>query len=232
MKEKYYKPGEWTDYDVVVRGNHHLHFINNYPTVEYLERDVVEQDLKRPGRLDEGLLALQLHSGKYMKVEFRDVKMQTFPYKFGDAERLFNDADLSGWKPRPADAWTVNAAKGYKSLIARPAAAGDAVLTTDKTFDNFIVRLQVRDAGKNAGIALRGDAKSTQPLVSAKDRPKGQWNDYEFRVVDGVVDATINNQPAGGSKLPSSSGTIALHADAGEFRNVVLIPIRKLNPAP
>ena len=62
----YYKSQDWNEYRIVARGNHLQHFINGVQTV-----DVVDNDSK--GRSLEGILALQIHVGPPMLVEFKDI---------------------------------------------------------------------------------------------------------------------------------------------------------------
>lgn len=66
VASKYYKAQDWNDYRIVARGNHLEHFINGVQTV-----DVVDNDSK--GRSLEGILALQIHVGPPMLVEFKDL---------------------------------------------------------------------------------------------------------------------------------------------------------------
>ncbi len=63
------KPGEWNRYRIVARGQKLQHFINGQLMSELLDG----QDGKRA---DEGVLALQLHAGPPMKVEFRDIRLR------------------------------------------------------------------------------------------------------------------------------------------------------------
>lgn len=62
----------WHDYRVLVRGNHHQHWINGHPTCDLLDFD--EQ-----GRALEGVLAVQVHVGPAMKVQFKDFKIKHLP---------------------------------------------------------------------------------------------------------------------------------------------------------
>jgi hypothetical protein len=62
----YYKAQDWNEYRIIARGNHLQHFINGVQTV-----DVVDNDSK--GRSLEGILALQIHVGPPMLVEFKDI---------------------------------------------------------------------------------------------------------------------------------------------------------------
>jgi hypothetical protein len=66
VASNYYKPQDWNEYRIVARGNHLQHFINGVQTV-----DVVDNDAK--GRSLEGILALQIHVGPPMLVEFKDI---------------------------------------------------------------------------------------------------------------------------------------------------------------
>lgn len=222
MKQKYYVPGEWVDYDIIVRGNHFLHFVGGRPTIEYLECDVVEQDLKRPGRLDEGILALQLHSGSYMKVQFKDFRLKTYPHRFGDALRIFNDEDLSGWK-QTENGWSVKQAKGYKAL----AAGGKGELRSEKSLGEGILRMQVRP-GKAAllkiGLGDQANVELTPAL--AKGLPADQWSDIEIVFASGRAEVSINQQALRTTEA-STSGPVNMVGSEIEVRNLVAIPLRR-----
>jgi hypothetical protein len=66
---KTYKPGDWNDYVIIGRGNHIMHFVNGIQTM-----DLVDNDPK--GRAMSGLLALQMHAGDPMLVEFKDIRLK------------------------------------------------------------------------------------------------------------------------------------------------------------
>jgi hypothetical protein len=53
------------------------------------------KDLKGAAR--EGILALQIHAGPPMLVEFKDIRIRELKPKYGDAVVLFNGKDLDGW---------------------------------------------------------------------------------------------------------------------------------------
>jgi hypothetical protein len=67
-----FAPGQWHEYRVLVEGNHHRHWIDGHPTV-----DVVDLDPK--GRKLEGVLAVQVHVGPPMKIQYRDVFLKRLP---------------------------------------------------------------------------------------------------------------------------------------------------------
>lgn len=64
-----YKKSEWNDYAIIGKGNHLRHYLNGIQTV-----DATDNDPK--GSLMEGLLALQIHAGPPMWVEFKNVRLK------------------------------------------------------------------------------------------------------------------------------------------------------------
>jgi len=64
------KPGDWNEYVIIAQGNHLQQFINGKQTV-----DVTDECESK--RATNGVLALQLHAGQPMKVEFRDLRLKT-----------------------------------------------------------------------------------------------------------------------------------------------------------
>ena len=66
----YYKPREWNDYLIVAKGNHLEHFLNGTKVIEVTDNDPKARAL-------DGLLALQIHAGPPMLVEFKDILLQT-----------------------------------------------------------------------------------------------------------------------------------------------------------
>jgi choline-sulfatase len=72
MEVREFAPDEWHDYRVVVRGNHHRHWINGHPTADLTDFD-------ETGRALEGVLAVQVHVGPAMKVQFKDFKIKHLP---------------------------------------------------------------------------------------------------------------------------------------------------------
>jgi hypothetical protein len=66
------RKGEWNEYRITARGNHLVHEINGKVTAE-----VTDEDAAR--RASEGILALQLHAGPPMTVQFKDIRLKTLP---------------------------------------------------------------------------------------------------------------------------------------------------------
>jgi hypothetical protein len=62
------KSEDWNEYRIVAKGNHVQHFINGQQTI-----DVTDEDTANAPK--EGLLALQIHAGPPMVVQFKNFKL-------------------------------------------------------------------------------------------------------------------------------------------------------------
>lgn len=69
IAQGYYKAKDWNDYRIVARGPNITHWINGVKTIELT-------DLDPKGRALGGLLALQIHAGPPMVVEFKDILLK------------------------------------------------------------------------------------------------------------------------------------------------------------
>ena len=72
MPVKTFEPGQWHDYRVLVEGNHHRHWIDGHPTADLI-------DLDPKGRSLEGVLAVQVHVGPAMTIEYKDFRIRHLP---------------------------------------------------------------------------------------------------------------------------------------------------------
>jgi hypothetical protein len=63
------KPNDWNEYQITVDGPHITQELNGFKTVSYEE--------KSPRAPTEGIIALQLHVGPEMRVEFKDIELKT-----------------------------------------------------------------------------------------------------------------------------------------------------------
>jgi len=63
------RAGEWNQMHVIAKGNMLLHIINGYVMAAFIDED-------SKGMATEGLLGLQLHQGKPMKIEFRSIRLK------------------------------------------------------------------------------------------------------------------------------------------------------------
>ena len=66
---KVIKENDWNEYRIVAQGNKLQHFINGTLTSEVI-------DLDQDKRSSEGVIALQLHAGPPMQVQFKDLRIK------------------------------------------------------------------------------------------------------------------------------------------------------------
>ncbi len=64
------KLDEWNTYEVIATGNHLIHKLNGKTTVDIVDNQEKEREL-------EGILALQVHAGPPMKVQFKEILLAT-----------------------------------------------------------------------------------------------------------------------------------------------------------
>ncbi|MEY2408657.1 MAG: hypothetical protein QOF48_1327 [Verrucomicrobiota bacterium] len=63
------KKEDWNEYVVIAQGNHLQHFINGHQTVDVTDEQEAQAAKK-------GVLALQLHAGDPMTVQFKDIRIK------------------------------------------------------------------------------------------------------------------------------------------------------------
>lgn len=92
---KTFAPNVWHDYRVLVRGNHHQHWIDGHPTADLI-------DLDKAGRALEGVLAVQVHVGPAMKIQYKDFRIKHLPddLPLATAEDHPIPADARGVRPQ------------------------------------------------------------------------------------------------------------------------------------
>jgi putative heme-binding domain-containing protein len=66
------KPNDWNEYVIVARGNKLTHTINGQPMIEVVDEQADKRAL-------DGIIALQLHRGFRMVVQFKDIRMKKLP---------------------------------------------------------------------------------------------------------------------------------------------------------
>ncbi|MBN2474146.1 MAG: DUF1080 domain-containing protein [Pirellulales bacterium] len=142
----YYKMQDWNEYTITARGNHLVHYLNGYPMIEMIDNDP-------EGRAMEGLLALQIHAGPPMVVEFKDIRLKQLQTRYGEAVRLFDGQSLDGWafsSDAEKEAWSVK--DGALATTGRPV----GYIRAESDYTNFVLRMQVRHLKPgNGGVLLR-----------------------------------------------------------------------------
>ena len=64
--------GKWNEYRVLAQGNRIRQWINDHPTADFIDMNQNKQTF-------EGVLALQVHKGPPMKVEFKEIRIKHLP---------------------------------------------------------------------------------------------------------------------------------------------------------
>ena len=77
---KTYQEKGWNDYRIVARGNHIVQYLNGVQTIDLVDNQLDDGTgeggpNRKAGRL-KGILALQIHAGPPMTVEFKDIKLK------------------------------------------------------------------------------------------------------------------------------------------------------------
>ena len=70
--QAFIRQDDWNDYLIVANGNHLMHLINGKLMV-----DVVDDQASKAAK--SGVLALQIHVGPPMKVQFKDLLLKKLP---------------------------------------------------------------------------------------------------------------------------------------------------------
>ncbi|MBL7133077.1 MAG: DUF1080 domain-containing protein [Phycisphaerae bacterium] len=257
IKAGYYKPKDWNEYTIIARGNHIIQILNGFQTMELIDNDP-------KGRLMEGLLALQIHAGPPMVVEFRDIRLKQLPGKYGEAIRLFNGKDLDGWtlsSDKLKETWSAK-----DGVLANTGKPGGYIRTT-KDYTSYVLHLQLRHLKKgNSGVLLRvtgpdkvwprsieaqgmagslGDifnignfpmktakgrtrGRHTPKMHPSNEKPLGEWNRYELRLIGGDLELEVNGLVQNiATDCEVIAGKIAIQSEGApmEYRNIVLVPV-------
>ena len=158
------KKEQWNHYTIVAQGNHLTHKINGLVTVEVVDNQVDKRSMS-------GLLAMQVHQGPPMQVQFKNIhltKLDTPSVGSGESIKLFNGKDLTGWSAQPqnadapADLWTVK--DGVLKCQGKPV----GYLRTDRDdFSNYVLSVEWRwpEKGGNNGVLVHASTPGAGSLA-------------------------------------------------------------------
>jgi len=175
----YYKEKDWNEYLIVCQGNHIVQYLNGFQTMELIDNDRLadpDNPKDQKGSLRSGLVALQIHAGPPMVVEFKDVRVKQIPPTYGDAVLAFNGQNLDEWTPNTGSGkdnkWVAGKAKvaadnpkmlekveGTGELINLTAAHGESQdLYSKAKFGDCRIEVEVMvPQGSNSGIYVMGE---------------------------------------------------------------------------
>ena len=179
VKTGYYKEKGWNEYRIIAQGNHLVHYLNGYQTMELIDNDRVtnpDDPKDTKGAAREGLLALQIHQGPPMVVEFKDIRIKNLATRYGDAVLLFDGKSLDDWNLKGDDPdkgkWKVGTAAmssenpkmlvnsgGSGEMINLASKHGDSIdIFSDKKFGDCRIELQLMvPQNSNSGVYVMGE---------------------------------------------------------------------------
>jgi hypothetical protein len=240
----YYEPARWNDYTVTVRGEHMIHRINGFQTIELIDLS----SLKR----SEGYLGFQVHRGNKKQVhKFKDIRLEQFDHSFGRPVLLFKNPNAD-----VIDTIEAGSAAGKRDLVLKVRTPIGSVVRTTEQCADFILRFQFRRDADRLGVWLRMSEDRGIGVTGTDhhfDRifPEGNfglkvvevdltgnektsafnphWHDCEISLVDGELKVKINGRlRATAINCDHVSGTIGFASNAVDnLRNAVLIPVIK-----
>lgn len=68
--------GEWNSYRIEATGNRIIHTINGVQMIEAVDEDDPATSHDQPGARQNGVVALQLHTGRPMRIQFRNLRVE------------------------------------------------------------------------------------------------------------------------------------------------------------
>jgi hypothetical protein len=169
------KRGEWNDYTIIAFGNKLQHFINGQLMCEVIDdqkeksaRAELSLEYKIDTRALSGLLALQLHAGPPMKVEFKNIRLkdlrprgtrqtsvETLSKDESGFKQLFNGKSLDGWEGNP-DLWRVEDGCIVGETTKEKKIRNNTFLVwKDGKPGDFDLRFQYKLRNHNTGIQYR-----------------------------------------------------------------------------
>ncbi|HZE96127.1 MAG TPA: DUF1080 domain-containing protein [Planctomycetota bacterium] len=210
------KVDEWNTLKMECIGDRLRSWVNGVPIVDY--RDAVDLD---------GLLALQVHSGKDTKIRFRNIRLKELGRR--KWEPLWNGRDLTGWKALGDADWRVQDG----ALAGKLQKRGYAALATAAPLSEFTLRVVFKSgvegkAGLSYGAATPdSDAGSRLGLLGGKPQ---EWNELILSVHEGRTVAHLNGDRIADLKGAVVEGPAAIDL-VGEGSQVLLKSIEILGPA-
>ncbi len=210
------KNDDWNTMRMECVGDRLRSWVNGVPIVDH--RDAVDLD---------GLLALQVHSGKDTKIRFRNIRIQDLGKR--KWEPLWNGRDLTGWKTLGDADWKTQDG----ALAGKLQKRGYAALATATPLSEFTMRVVFKSgvegkAGLSFGAASPdSDAGSRIALLGGKPQ---DWNELVVSVHEGRTVAHLNGDRIADLKGALTEGPAAIDL-VGEGSQVLLKSVEILGAA-
>jgi hypothetical protein len=209
------KADEWNVLRMECVGDRLRSWVNGIAIADY--RDSVDLD---------GILGLQVHSGKDTRVRWRSFRIKDLGRRRW--EPLWNGRDLEGWKPVGEAGWKVQDG----ALAGRLEKRGYAALATAAAYPEFTLRVVFRQVQGKAGLSFGattpdGDAGSRIALAGGRAQ---EWNDLVVSLHEGRAVVHLNGDRIADLRSATAEGPAAIEM-VGEGSQVLLKSVEILGPA-
>lgn len=210
------KVDEWNTMKMECIGDRLRSWVNGVPIVDH--RDSVDLD---------GIIALQVHSGKATNIRFRNLRIKDLGRR--SWQPLWNGKDLTGWKTTGDADW--RAQDG--ALAGKLQKRGYAALATASPLSEFTMKVVFKSgtdgkAGLSFGAATPdADTGSRIGLLGGKPQ---DWNELIVSVHEGRTVAHLNGDRITDVKGVVVEGPAAIDL-VGEGSQVLLKSVEILGPA-
>lgn len=203
------KPEEWNRIRIECRADHLRSWVNGVAIVDYLD----PVDL-------EGIIALQVHSGKDVRMRWRDIRVQDLGRRswkpWGDGK------SLAGWRPSGKGAWSAEGG----AIVGRHSRQDPepGYLVSEAARQDFSVRLKVKFEKGSGAVSVRaaepasgGVTGPRAEIARAKPFKPGEWNEVAVSARGPRVVVHVNGWKASEISDPDRRpGKVALEVQGGE----------------
>ncbi|HYV27783.1 MAG TPA: DUF1080 domain-containing protein [Candidatus Eisenbacteria bacterium] len=141
---KAFKTGDWNKYRIACIGDSIKSWVNEIPAADYVD----SMDL-------DGVIALQVHSGKNVRVNFRNLKIQDLGRRMWVP--IWDGKSMAGWHPIGKGDWRIEGDAIHGTHDKNEKDFGH--LVTDKVFNDFTVRLKYKAVTGNSGLYFHIEEK-------------------------------------------------------------------------
>lgn len=140
---------DWNTMRILAVGPHLRTWVNGVPCADHLD----PMDL-------EGIIALQVHNGSSGRLRWRNLKLKDLGRS--EWKPLIGDS-LAGWQRRGGGEWTLE--DGVLRGRSSKDESQHGHLATEKTYDDFAIRLQYRAHQGNSGLYFRAELTDGNPGI-------------------------------------------------------------------
>jgi hypothetical protein len=154
-----FKVGDWNHYRIEAIGDRIRSWVNGVPISDYVDAMDIE-----------GVIALQIHSGKGVKMRWRNLKIKDLGTRRWLP--LWDGKTLNGWHPIGKGEWKIE----NGAIVGRHSKEEKEYghLVSDRSLRDFTVRLKYKAVAGNSGFYFRSEEKGFSGIsgIQAEIDPK------------------------------------------------------------